>query len=68
MILGYLIIGMATGFVATIATLIAGWGIGFALLAYCGTGMVSVLLLALLAFALPGRREPMLQAAGSSAS
>lgn len=63
MILGYLIIGMATGLAATIATLVAGWGIGLALLAYCGAGMLTVMVLAVLAFALPERKPHGLQAA-----
>lgn len=57
MILGYLIVGMVTGVAMSLLTLMAGWGIGVAMLTYCAGGAVSVLLLGMLAFALPKRHE-----------
>ncbi|MGR3270482.1 hypothetical protein [Thalassococcus profundi] len=57
MILGYLIIGVVAGSVMFVTSLLAGWGIGTAALAYCVVGSAVVLFLAGLAFAFPARRD-----------
>jgi hypothetical protein len=44
MFLGFLMIGMATGFMAAFAALVVGQGIGVALLAYLLTGLIITLL------------------------
>jgi hypothetical protein len=44
MFLGFLMIGMATGFMAAFAALVVGQGIGVALLAYVLTGLIVTLL------------------------
>ena len=44
MFLGFLMIGMATGFMAAFAALVVGQGIGIALLAYVLTGLIVTLL------------------------
>lgn len=44
MFLGFLMIGMATGFMAAFTALVIGQGIGVALLAYVITGLVTTLL------------------------
>ena len=44
MFLGFLMIGMVTGFMAAFAALVVGQGIGIALLAYVVTGLIVTLL------------------------
>lgn len=44
MFMGFLLIGMATGFMAAFAALVVGQGIGVAVLAYVITGLIVTLL------------------------